>query len=155
MFEKTVDFVIDSALACGYIAPDLPGEKLITVIDSDGQEVQRPLRECVTVTVSPLPIENNDRDAQPLGATTAAIDLLALVSEYAKANSVNPYSREQIAAILNFAHKRDGLDIEVSPEMQVVQQPAQPNPLQGRGAPQPAPAGGTPPQPVQNPTQTA
>jgi hypothetical protein len=142
-FEKTVDFVIDRAIAA-YIATELPGDKKIPVIDESGNRVERPLRECVTVNITPIPIENTDRDAEPLAATSAALIMLDAADAYEKKHGVTVYSHADKLRILNWAHKRDGVDIEVSPEMKT----EDPRDAFGRDA---DPEGDIRPRPGENP----
>lgn len=111
LFEKLMYYALDQALLHGVITqtPDMK----IPVTDVDGNPVEKALRECITITVSPVPLAEKQPDGKPLEATTAALAVITSDDARSDTNGAKLLSPENEVALMNYALARDGVGIEV------------------------------------------
>lgn len=115
-FEGVLYFVIDSAAKFGYLYAG--PEPLVAVKGRDeGTVVRKPLRQCVTVTMSTRPLAKRAKDANPMGATKAVMEILVLIKQLRLDFGAEILTPEQIAQVLNAGFAADDVGIEVFGDM--------------------------------------
>lgn len=122
LFEKLLYFVVDQAIIHRVVST-APQQK-IAVTDSDGRSVQKLLRDCVTITVSPIPMTKQMPDGAALEATAAAIEIISKDDMRGSETGQKLLSPENAIALMNHALARDGVGIEVVQQEDVPVQPA-------------------------------
>jgi hypothetical protein len=112
VFEKLMYFVLDRAILAHTITPT-PDAK-ITVKDVDGNGVQKRLRDCITITVAPVPLAKEKPEGKPLDATSAAMDVIGKDDARALDQGQKLLTPENEVALMNYALARDGVGLEVT-----------------------------------------
>lgn len=110
-FEKLLYFVVDAAIRARMVAPN-PYET-VTVTDDGGNKVVKRLRECITITVTPRPLQSDEPGTAPLAATNAALDVVLKAQVLEREHGMRVMTDDQIASLLTFAGATDGTRIEV------------------------------------------
>lgn len=111
LIERILYFVADRAIVARYVTTD--PLKRVNVKGENGEIVNKPLRETMTITVIPVPIAKQKRDAQPFAAVAKALEALTLLVELERGEGRAVLTPEQRAAFLTAAFAADGVGIEV------------------------------------------
>ena len=111
VYEKTMYFVADQFIVHNpQVHPPLA---LIETTDADGAPAKKLLRECMTIKVAPVPLEEEKPDGDPLEATTAAVDLVAKDDLRFAETQRRLFTDETLTALINYALARDGVGITI------------------------------------------
>lgn len=115
-FEDVLYFVIDSAAKFQYLYTG-PEPTVAVKGREEGVLIRKPLRQCVTVTVSTRPLAKKQKDANPMGATKAMMEILVLIKQLRVDFGAEILTPEQIAQMLSYAFAADEVGIEVFGDM--------------------------------------
>lgn len=111
--ERLMYYVADCAILSRYITSK-PGEgplDEIPVTDGDGNALRQIMRECITITVSPIAINLEQR--KTLEATTGAMAVIAQDETAAALSGLRHFSPDDRTRLLNWALSADGAEIEL------------------------------------------